>query len=68
MGRKLVMGIDGGTRGIRVGVYDLRGIEIGFATTEYRTSHRRPGWAEQDTRDWWSGLAERAMESGISGL
>ena len=58
MGRKLIMGIDGGTRGIRVGVYDLRGNEIGFATTEYRTSHRHPGWAEQEPGDWWRGLAE----------
>jgi sugar (pentulose or hexulose) kinase len=47
------MGADGGTGGIRVGLYDLAGHEIAFASAEYKTVYEHPGWAEQKPEDWW---------------
>lgn len=67
MARKLLMGIDGGTRSIRVGFFDFDGREISFAATEYEVLHRRPGWAEQRPDDWWRAFKrslEKAMEKG----
>jgi hypothetical protein len=43
-----LMGIDFGTGGVRVGLFDRTGTPAGFAAAELRTRHPRPGWAEQD--------------------
>ncbi len=56
--KNLYMGIDGGTTGIRVGIYQKDGRELGFASTPYTTAHKRAGWAEQNPADWWSALKE----------
>ncbi len=55
---KYVLGFDGGTGGMRVGIFDMEGREKVFATTEYETRHPHPGWAEQTPSDWWNGLRE----------
>ena len=64
-----VMGIDFGTESVRVGVFDLTGRPVVFASQPYQLSHPRPGWAEQDPDEWWSALviATRTAlaESGI---
>ncbi|HIY08672.1 MAG TPA: xylulose kinase [Firmicutes bacterium] len=69
MKQKYVMGFDSGTGGMRVGIYDMEGHEIVFASTEYPTRHEHPGWAEQSPADWWNCLAastHKALElSGI---
>jgi FGGY-family pentulose kinase len=51
-----VMGIDFGTGGVRVGVFDAEGTPYGFGAVEFDTQHPRPGRAEQDPDDWWSPL------------
>ncbi|MCL2856114.1 MAG: FGGY family carbohydrate kinase [Oscillospiraceae bacterium] len=56
--KKYVLGFDGGTGGVRAGIYDKQGNEISFASTEYPTYHPHSGWAEQDPADWWSCLAQ----------
>ena len=56
MRKDIVMGIDAGTGGVRVGLFDLRGNEIAFATSDYKTYHTHPGWAEQNPQDWWACL------------
>lgn len=56
--RDVLMGIDGGTGSIRVGLYDLKGSPLGFAATEYNTKHIHTGWAEQSPDDWWQALKE----------
>lgn len=69
MEKKYVLGFDGGTGGMRVGIFDLEGHELVFASTEYETRHPHAGWAEQSPMDWWSALRESVhkalKESGI---
>ncbi len=64
-----VMGIDFGTESVRVGIFDLEGTPVVFASQPYPLYHPRPGWAEQRPHEWWSALviATRAalVESGI---
>ena len=56
------MGIDGGTEGVRVGVFDQEGTPVGFATRTYALKHPRPGWAEQNPDEWWSSLVATVRE------
>ena len=61
------MGIDGGTGGIRVGLYDIQGNCLSFASQEYKTDFPKPGWAQQDPYDWWNALPiaiHKALEKG----
>jgi ribulokinase len=55
---RYVIGIDGGTESIRVGIFDLDGHPRAFAAARYETRFPAPGWAEQDPRDWWRALGE----------
>jgi sugar (pentulose or hexulose) kinase len=56
-GKKYVLGVDGGTGGIRAGLFDIAtGTPVGFADTPYVTEYPHPGWAEQAPADWWSGF------------
>jgi FGGY-family pentulose kinase len=65
-----LIGIDYGTGGVRVGIFDRGGEPAGFHAVEFPTDHPRPGEAEQDPGVWWSALKQAmagAMEeSGIS--
>ena len=70
-GKKYVLGIDGGTGGIRAGLFEvMTGAPVGFADTPYDTHYPRPGWAEQAPRDWWAGLGSSVRkvmaETGVS--
>jgi len=51
-----VIGIDGGTGGIRAGVFDLTGRALAFADVEYATTYPLPARAEQRPEDWIDGL------------
>jgi len=66
-----VIGVDGGTGGMRAGVFDLQGTPVAFASTEYETRFPQPSWAEQGPEDWWQalGAAVRAAmaEAGVDG-
>jgi FGGY-family pentulose kinase len=64
-----LMGIDFGTGGVRVGLFDHKGSPAVFRAVEFETSHPQPGWAEQDPGEWWSCLARATRgaleESGV---
>src|SRR5215212_1388341 len=64
-----LMGIDFGTGGARVGIFDPEGTPVVFSEREYTLKHPRPGWAEQDPDEWWSALVEAVRgamdESGV---
>ncbi len=53
--RPLVAAIDVGTTGARAVAYELDGTAVAEERHPYRIATPRPGWAEQDARDWSDG-------------
>ena len=70
MNKKYLLGVDGGTEGIRAGIFDIAGIPLAYASTTYPTQFPAPSWAEQDPNDWWDALGKSVRkaisDSGIS--
>lgn len=64
-----VLGIDMGTGGARVGIFDLKGKPIVFCGEDYPLYTPATGQAEQDPAEWWEAICKasrRAVaESGI---
>ena len=59
-----LLGLDFGTGGVRVGVFDLdHGRVIDVEEAAYDTAYPHPGWAEQSPDAWWqaAGAATRAL-------
>ena len=56
-----VIGIDGGTEGLRAHIFDLSGHSHGVGKSAYPTQFPEPGQAEQLPEDWWqsAGVAVR---------
>ena len=70
-----VLGIDGGTEGLRCGVFRCSdGAEVAYASSPYPTAFPHPGWAEQQPQDWWavlvvavrSALAKAEADHGVA--
>ena len=59
---KYVVGIDAGTTGSTVMIFDLEGNLIGTGYREYSCKYPHPGWVEQDINDLWAGICEAAKE------
>jgi xylulokinase len=57
-GLPLAAAIDVGTTGARAAAFDLDGRKISEVRHRYRTRVPRPGWAEQDARDWSEGAID----------
>src|SRR4030095_14583229 len=54
-----LLGIDVGTGGTRAVAIDEKGKVVASATAEHAPfASPRPGWAEQDPRDWWRATIE----------
>jgi sugar (pentulose or hexulose) kinase len=67
----LFAAVDAGTTGARAIAFDLQGRQVGEARHPYRIASPRPGWAEQDARDWAEGavaaLRQLAARARIAG-
>jgi len=51
----LLLGVDLGTSTAKAAIFDEEtGRLVAYASREYPTYHPKPGWAEQDTSDWWT--------------
>ena len=70
MRKKYLLGVDGGTEGIRAGIFDFSGTPLAFASTTYKTHFPAPSWAEQDPNEWWDSLGKSVrkalLDSGIA--
>lgn len=51
--KKYTLGIDIGTNGVRVGIFDLKGNAAVFQEEPLAMSFPHPGWAEQEPAAWW---------------
>jgi len=65
------LGIDVGTGGTRALVMDAQGHVIASASAEHENfASPRPGWAEQDPRDWWracgAAVRQALQSSGVN--
>jgi len=64
-----LLGIDFGTGGARVGIFDPEGTPLVFSEREFTLEHPRPGRAEQNPDEWWSCLVaavkDAMEESGV---
>ena len=67
--RDLLIGVDGGTGGIRAFVFDAAGTVLGSAGAPYETAYPKSGWAEQKAEDWWQstcdGVRAAMAEAGV---
>src|SRR6476619_6168650 len=64
----LILGIDFGTSGVRVGVFDIEQKEcLRIAEAGYPTAYPRPGWAEQQPETWREAL-KQALNSLFADL
>ena len=56
----LLLGLDLGTEGARVGAFTEDGAALGSVHRPYATSFPRAGWAEQDPEAWWAAVVDAA--------
>jgi sugar (pentulose or hexulose) kinase len=54
--RNLLIGIDGGTGGIRAYIFTTNGEVVSMSASPYPTYYPKNGWAEQKPEDWWTAL------------
>lgn len=52
------VGIDAGTTGAKVALFDGRGNELGSGYCDYPCVHPHPGWVEQNVEDVWRGICQ----------
>lgn len=57
------LAIDIGTESARAAVFSADGRRVGDGSSSYLTTYPRPGWAEQDPRQWWESAAAASREA-----
>jgi xylulokinase len=64
----IFVGIDAGTTGSKVALFDARGNELGGGYCEYSCIYAHPGWVEQDVEEVWRGIcrASRAARAAAN--
>lgn len=69
MSKKYLIGLDIGTSGAKCIIVDDEGKVVASSTQEYPLYTPKPGWAEQDPKDWWDacvrGLKVILPKSGV---
>lgn len=61
--KNYLVGIDIGTGGVRVAVFDLKGHLAAFSTVPLQSYIPGPGMTEQNPEDWWSALGEASKQA-----
>ena len=62
----MVIGIDLGTTGLKVSLFQQDGRLLGSAYCEYPIQVPQPGWAEQDPREWFDNLCHLGMPHHVA--
>jgi xylulokinase len=52
----LLAGVDVGTSGVKVGLFDPAGHLVGLGRTSYGVRSPQPGWAQTNPELWWQGF------------
>ena len=67
---ELLLGLDIGTSGVKVGVVDAAGRLLGFGRAAHENDSPHPGWVQCDTERWWQGvlssLADACDRAGVA--
>jgi FGGY-family pentulose kinase len=63
----LFLGLDVGTQSIRAAIFDASGNCRSFATSPIHTTYPQPGWAEQDSLEWWKAAREAVPQAQAKG-
>lgn len=61
--RDVFVGIDAGTTGSKVALFDERGVMLGSGYAEYPCTHPHPGWVEQDVEAVWQGICRASRDA-----
>jgi xylulokinase len=64
--KDLFVGIDAGTTGSKVALFDSCGNEIGSGYCEYPCIYPHPGWVEQDIEEVWKGICRASRIARIA--
>ena len=59
-----VLGVDMGTGGARVGIFDLQGNPVIFCEEPYPLYTPASGRAEQEPDEWWDSICKASEQSG----
>ena len=55
------VGVDAGTTGAKVALFDDVGNELGSGYCDYPCIYPHPGWVEQDVEDVWRGICRASQ-------
>lgn len=58
MEKHLLLGIDIGTSGCKLTIFDFQGNALASTNQDYNTYYPHPGWAEQDANEWWQAVCQ----------
>jgi xylulokinase len=61
--RDVFVGIDAGTTGSKVALFDERGEMLGSGYSDYPSTHLHPGWVEQDVEAVWDGICAASRDA-----
>lgn len=68
---ELLLGMDVGTSGVKVGVFDPEGRLMGLGRASHSVDNPHPGWVECDPERWWRGILsaihDACREAGVGG-
>ena len=62
--KRLLLGIDSGTSGCKLTVFDLEGRVVAAAAGNYHTDYSKAGYAEQDALAWWKTICQTLQNLG----
>ncbi len=66
--REVLLGIDIGTSACKIAAFLKDGTVLAQAARQYPVYYPRPGWAEQDPKEWWQAVCEALADLWEKGI